>query len=522
MTHNKILAAAVVAALSIGGGMAQAATFTAIAPTTAINDDGVIARGNIDAGIAYELFDPTAKTPPEGFATLPKAATCTGVDTAAALDPADAEVCFAVAYKFGQTTLTIIKDFTVKFTLKNAQFIDNKLPQLVVYTAAGGEHDVQISSSGSLPDPITSFSQTVSAGDTEILADADANYLLLKEFQIEVVEKDYAVSGQQAELTIEITSAQAGINDSQTIILAKTVAGYSDSEISPNPATEISEIDIKAMATAFTPGSVDNTGLAYLGSLKYNKSATPTGMVMDSTTTWVDNLGSKSARITNLPSLPEGATVFIDNDSKECKSADTDIQKATLSLDDAEAVWDPFVLNNPTHFCIKLPDSNTSVIDENDDSAKLFFNARHDNLNVSVTGNLGHIKRNGAFCSVYVVTNVKMNDESNLRITNMSNQEGIVIGTLRNMQNEVVFSGVEMTTISAQATVRLSSEDIENFADANGMANWTNRGVLSMASTIPAGKMEVFLLLRRNGISAAGSGYPLLNMSGGASGNACQ
>ncbi len=530
MTHKKILTAAIAAALSMGGGIAQATEFTALGPTNLLDGSAgvVTATTNINAGIAYELFNPTVKTDPEGFQKLPgiaAAASCDVIDDAIAL-PTAKEDCFAVTYKF-DTNLKIIKDFTVTYSLKNARFVDNKLPELVVYDDAIFKHAVEIKSSGSLSDPITSFSKVVSAGATEIdnvTNPTHENYLLLKEFQVEVLEKDFAVSGQQVELTINITSEQSAIADTQTIILAKTVAGYTTSEIKPNPATDISEIDIKAVAEAFTPGSVNDVNLAYLGSVEYAAAAGPMGKDMQ--TAWADNIGTTSAKIENLPQLPSGTEVFVDKTDDKCQSTGANIQAATqLSLIDAEARWDPLTLtSNKAYFCIKLPDPS-GVIGENPDPAKLFFTAKHTGgPDANLNGNLGHIKRNGAFCSVYVVTDENMQDESNLRITNLSDQEGAVIGTLRNMQNEEIFSGVEIASIPAQGTIRLSSTDLMALAESNGDPDkWTNRGVISMASTIPAGKMEVFLLLRRK-VDAIdpGHGYPLLNMSLGSSGNACQ
>ncbi len=481
MTHKKILTAAIAAALSIGGGTAQAASIL-----------NVTSPSTIDNGIAYELFSPVEQTLPAGYATLPENCATTS--------------CFQVEYHFDENITKLFEDFDVKLTLKNAIFVENEEPELIVTSDGTTEHEVQIDATGFSTDFTTKH--VAADADEIILNGSPRNYLKLKPFQIKVLEKNFAQSGQQVELTITLSGS---VNDERTVVLAKTVAGYTPS-ITPTSDTQISEIDVEAVGKAFTSGQVNDVMLANLGNITFSMNTDPTGK--NYSTPWSSNLLSESARVTNLPVLPDGAEVYFDNDS-DCSSSDFD-----GTLDGTEAEWATLNTGNLNHYlCVRLPDGNTDVIGQSKLPAKLFFTANYGAQVLKLNGNLGHVKRNGALCNVFVVTNNGMQDISNVRVTNLSTKDAIVIGTLRNMQNEIIFEDVELAAIPAKGTVRLSGTDLEGEAN---MDAWTNRGVLTVGGTIPTGMMELFLLLRKTDDATGQGAYPLINMSLGASGNACE
>ncbi|MDM8562931.1 hypothetical protein QUF54_06205 [Candidatus Marithioploca araucensis] len=480
MTHKKILTAAIAAALSMGGGIAQAAgNFYAESP------------GTIGDGIAYEFFNPAADD--DVYVKLPENCTTN---------------CFEVKYEFDSAITKLYKEFDVKFTLKNARFVLNNEPELIVTSDGTTEHSVEVSSPVIGAD---SIHKRVAADEEEIDL-ADGWYLKLEAFQIEVLEKDFAQSGQQVELTITLSGEK--ISDTQTITLAKTVAGFS-TDIDLTSDSAISKIDVEEVGKAFTSGAVGDITRARLGTLAIDSTNGVTNRAYTATTPSID---SESAKVTNLPVLPDGTKVYIDTANSNCSNSDDN----EATLDGTTAEWNSItglnINSSSNYICIELPEGNAEVIDPSKSPAKLSFTADVEKNEIQASGNLGHIKRNGALCTLYVVTNDGMQDLSNVRLTNLSSKDSRVIGTLRNMQDDIVFADVELAEIPAKGTVRLGSVDLEGHAN---MDVWTNRGVLTIGGTIPAGMMEAFLLLRKEDASGQGA-YPLLNMSLGASGNACE
>jgi hypothetical protein len=491
MTHNKILTAAIAAALSIGGGIAQAAGTVDIrvdanaigdptTPTT-FTDDGTV-------GVAYELF----KTDPSQEKTLPSS----GV--------------FSLEYNFDQKDL-IADDFTIEFTLTGATWEQHPTVKEAWNEASDiAKSTVEINPDAELKE-VARYS--VKASNTNLSKQA---VFRIGGFKVKVTESDFAKSGSKVEMTVALSSEKdTNIFDNQTKTLLETKAGAS---VAIGKGSGKSTIDVGVGGVSFTPGVNSNVLRAKLGTLKFSS----TSMKDDTlTANWTPTTSSATAKITNLPSLPTGSKVYLDTGTT-CSGTSTD---AVLNNSDNEASFSlgSFAVGNK-EVCIELPTGNDKIVEPLDSAAKMSFTATYASNGVTDTtsGNLRQIKRNGALCKVYNVTSNTAQDITNIRITNLGSKDVEAKGTLYDMDGNVVFKNVELGTLASKQTIRKSSADLVELAKANGDCGdceW-KRGTLVVSGTFPIGMMEIFALLRRKQITGVGT-YPLLNMSKGASQTAC-
>jgi hypothetical protein len=129
------------------------------------------------------------------------------------------------------------------------------------------------------------------------------------------------------------------------------------------------------------------------------------------------------------------------------------------------------------------------------------------------TGKLLHIKRNGSVCTLYNIPNTAAVDELSVRITNMGNKEGVVLGTLRGLDGTAIFTnGTLVEALAPNTSTRIDANALKTLA---GGTDWAGRAVLTLSSTIPEGNMEAYGLVRNK------AGGPLMNLSTGASGDGC-
>jgi hypothetical protein len=139
---------------------------------------------------------------------------------------------------------------------------------------------------------------------------------------------------------------------------------------------------------------------------------------------------------------------------------------------------------------------------------------------ISRFATLRHLKVNGTVCTLYNIPPSNALDIVAIRVTNQSDSaDGWVKGTLRDVDNKVIFSGkvlIEQNNLMPHQTVRLQMEDLT----ADG-ASWTGRAVLMLHSNVPYPELQIFGFLR----AREATGFPetpMMNMSRGASGQPCE
>jgi hypothetical protein len=149
-----------------------------------------------------------------------------------------------------------------------------------------------------------------------------------------------------------------------------------------------------------------------------------------------------------------------------------------------------------------------------------YLTIHYTELDKSVDKKLRHIKRNGTVCTLFNVPATGLLDDTSVRITNLSSKEGVVLGTLTDLKGKDIFTNkvligspdaVIADTIGPNQTVRLSSQHLVDASEGT----FTGRGVLTLSSDVPSGKMEIFGLVRNS------LGGPLMNLSTGVSGKGC-
>ncbi len=474
MTHKKILTAAIAAALSIGGGTAQAGTFEVTEPASGT------------AAVAYELFNQSNT----GYVVLP-------------CDVVDADYCGTHGQEFKlEYTLDedIDKDFTVKFTLTGAEW--------------GNEPDLMTISTA-VANPPTIKLDSVEGGMTyKVVVNDDiqkTDKISLAGFTVKVVEKDFAKPGSRVDLTITLSE---GVSDSQTKVLVETGAGAT-AKISQDGD---SKIDVSVGGNAFAPGAGGDVMRAKLGKIKISSTGKKK---KDLTTPWeIDPFPSNHVELTNLPTLPSGTVVYM-NDKQNCDG--TGREEATLT--DNTAQWnniEPYI-GKEYYICVQLPSGNDQIVTPIKMRPLVVDTCTYKGgVEDVVSGFLRQIQFNGALCKVYNVTSNTPQDITNVRITNLSDSEATANGTLHGMDGVVVFEDVELGTFAPKETKRFSSANLVELAIQSGCAEpceW-KRGVLTVTGTFPTNMMEVFALLRKKVVGDIGS-FPLLNMSKGASTTAC-
>ncbi len=493
MTHNKILTAAVVAALSMGGGIAQAASSVsmevAATPSVIAPDGSTVAP----VYVAYELFA-YPETDPITEGTLPCTAAVTGVCTTAGQ-------LITLDYKLDEDDI-IDKDFIVTFALTGAKFKTEPSVQQV-WNATTAE-TIVIS-----PESITSTSvkYIVKASDKSI--DKDAVFRL-GSFTVEVNEADFAKPGAKVDMAISTTGE---VTDNVSITLLETKAG---SGIAIGKDGK-SAIDVNVSGFAFDPGISNEVRRAKIGKLIFSSNSMKD---KDLTTIWTPATTTKTATVTSLPGLPDdpNTKVYLDIGTN-CDRASSP-EDAVLDSDDHEATWSSVTatVGTPYYVCIELPEDNDKEVTPNELIPRMLFTAKYTNgVEISTAGNLRQIKRNGALCKVYNVTSTDTQDITNINIFNLSGKEVTAKGTLYDMEGNVVFQNVVLGTLAPKQKLYLNSEKLVEYAED---AMW-GRGVLVISGTFPINQMEVFASLRRKSVDGIGS-FPLLNMSKGASKTACE
>lgn len=500
MSHNKILGAAIAAALSVGGGTAQAAPSfgVAIGDTT-----------EALCVVAMELFDNAS------------------ADSTQAL-PSDSTFTTEYTLGLGTEDANKVKEsFTVLYELTGGVWNSNPLATDFSLEGADGTPSISYQEVTE-----TTVKYGVNAKDTNINGETK---LVLNGFNVMVKKTDFASADAEVKLNITLSG---GVDTSASLTLVKSGKGIYVSFV---PNTEDVNIDVGTGGTTFTGGENAPNG-ASLGTMTISYPTTRL-KAFDLTTDWDaktsdDGVVTKATlKISNGPFAASRTDnrVFIDKSGDGCSlgkngddiaaSVSSDGKTATFTdvktLFPANTTDDTTVDTTTNKVCVLVP-GKEAAINETADAPKALLTAKYTNRTTGsgvsyLEGNLLHIKKNGVICTVYLVTDgVTTSDNSNIRITNTSGNAGTLTGTLIDQDGKGVFANVELgKTTKLYETIYLDSAFLVAKAKAAGHSGEFGRGNLKISSDLL--KMEVFALVRNRGSVMR----PLLNMSLGASGNGC-
>jgi len=338
--------------------------------------------------------------------------------------------------------------------------------------------------------------------------------------------------GGTVRITAELeTPTGVAVDDEQTIAVFTATQGVDTTIIPPTDSNKNAEIDVAAGALEFVNAIDERTAL--LGTILIEDKVNIKDKNLNNwyvteafdQATFKIEPGPFSASQSHDFNSTESSDklVFIDVKASGCSYDDDDL--AAKEVTDSMALWeiedgtDLEKLTDASGICVLTPEGNTTAIDETTDVPVGLLTIDFGNTQTSFKGRLLHLKRNGSVCTLYNVPNVNANDEVNIRITNRSTRSGVLMGSLRDKDNNYIFQNVpllgEGNTLEPNATVRLTAEQLKEVATSNGHAtgDWAGRGVLIISSDLT--DMEVFGLLRNK------AGGPLLNISTGASGSGC-
>lgn len=493
MRHNKILGAAIVAALSIGGGTAPAADMKlSKIGATAVTDVPTIAR---------ELFP--ADTP-TAIPALPQGGT------------------FETTYTMSTLTADIAAPFTVTYTLTGGEWTTDK-PQatdFVVDNKSGFPVIFMSESSNSIQ-------FKVDADSTNKLADGSTPTLVLGGFQVDVDKATFASAGQEVALTISLSGS---VDDSQTATLVKSGTGAS-CKLNAGNDNDV-KIDVGADGKKFTGSVTTKDTAAILGTVAIDYSSP---QLKDYTllNDWgfggADGIKSGSFSITGGPfdaSLGSNM-VFVDINNNNCAYDAGDLAASPVTSTTAKwnsltkAQMDSIRDGGTKNICMTV--NGTTQINAQDNAptgeGKLSYEHRTDTIDCS--GTLRLLKRNGALCTLYNVPDEDALDQPFIRITNRSGGNGSFLrGSLRKPDGTYVFTNQDLlattgtATFKNNATVVVTPTHLQTLATQSGYNPETDRwgrGIMTITSDLS--KMEVFGLLRQ--------GTALTNFSQVASGENC-
>jgi hypothetical protein len=514
MKQNKILNTAILAALAMGSGNGQAAdpTFEMVFPFT----------GNCDGDNTGLTFVD------EPISVAMESVGSDGIDTAGA---------------------TICTRYTTG--------IENGLDEMfyITYTLSGGEWSGDPSTSDFKISASTTPGLSGSGGDettTKFLVTPDSGNSIGPDNPLfftftlaelaDTLQEENGVVNLEAELLLAL--GEKSLEKPDSLDLMKSVMG---TKVIIDASTEEVKIDVAQSGMKFT-GSSYGELTASLGTVAIqDNDLEPEPKFYNTTDGWKtwsmdENRVSEEAgtlKITNGPfaaSLgdhdpdgePSSYFVFL---SPGCGLTESAVP-ATEIEDESTARWDltrdqikDVIDSEEVEICVRVPETNSTQINETKDPPESDFLINYDkrdNLAYSKT-RLLHIKRNGTVCSLYNVPSESGNDIVNIRVTNLTNREGILTGQLKDKDGNPLIEGeldllsLSGGTLPPYATIRLTGDKLKELLIAAGHETgiWKGRAVLTISSDLT--KMEVFGLLRNKGVDNS----PLLNMSVGGTGSGC-
>jgi len=356
------------------------------------------------------------------------------------------------------------------------------------------------------------------------------------------VKDVYALANDGTELKITakaVTLLGNTVGEEKETVYAKSKHGV-EVECKVDSTYQNVAIDVASGSKVFV--NAVNSSTASLGTINI-KSAAPPAKTKDGNN-YVFDGQSGSLTIIGGPfnaSKASPGAVFIDEGSDKTYDSTTDFG-ATVSDDGKDAEWaftsdnlkDKFFDKGAKSVLITV-DGDTPIDDNDNEPSATMQIVFQKNENYPCP--LEHIKNNGSVCTVFNVPPVGAQDEMSLRITNKtSSQTGVVLGTLRDKEGEVLFEQQPLQGFDSsravvildketgpgllpKATIRITSDNILTVLRAakdDETATWKGRAVLTISSDLTS--MEVFNLLRTTTDVVI---KPLLNLSVGASGNGC-
>lgn len=508
MKQNKILGAAIIAALSLGGvSYTQAGTFK----LTNINNNAPPADG---FEVPAELFSGASEGPV----------------------PSSGDII--VEYILEKT---IDKDVFVAFELLNSTW------QETSYTA----ESLQITPTAGKTKPSSTIVErtptklmfSVGTGSEPLFA---TNTMTLKfSLQGEGVAL-LADAGTEVKLSVEIYAVgdpnKSPRESSKTIPIVKSQTGV-DLHFSLDGLN--SQIDVAEGAKLFV-NSVDPKA-AILGKMGLEVDTALKDLTFSTGWDWTDAFetgtlivkpGPFSASVSHLPDPADAPKlVFIDVGSNSCVYDDgVDLPATSVSSEGESYVaqWELLVgdtaeagvedLNTDianNAICVAVEEGNQTIIEPTENVPEMLLTLDFAGKD-QYSKKLHHIKRNGTVCHLYNIPNPDAIDNVNIRLTNISGREGnLVQGSMRDQDDNVIFQDVDLLeggTIAPKATKVFNITKLVELSTANGGKDtWPARAVLTITSDLTS--MEVFGLLRAK--TTDGSIAPLMNMSLGATGSGC-
>lgn len=515
MRHNKILGAAIVAALSMGGGTAQAGELKLI-----------------------EIGDATVTAPPTMPIELFPADTPTAIPP---LPDGAGPDFFEVEYTVSSLTAAVTDSFTVTYTLIGGTWTTTQ-PQ-AGGLAVNGNADFPTTFLSVTDNTVSFLIKTSEASDADKakLEKDDPLSIVLKGFQVEVDKTAFSSVDAKVELQIDLSGIDS-LTDTQMATLVSS--GNGTKVIFTEGDDNNVKVDVGVAGKKFTRPTVDplaavGVNAAILGTIDINY-PDPANPLKNYTLTnsWdfngADGINNGTFKITIGPfaASTQANAVFIDLDNNNCMY-DAGDPKATVSANETTANWGTLskaqlvsIFGASRNICVTVPANNTRTINAQDDpptaSLTLKYQHRPDAI-LPYSGALRQIKRNGVICTVYNVPDDQAIDEAYIRITNRSGRSGNFLrGTLRKSDGTNVFANADLlavkglTKLNNNATLVLGPDKLRQLADEAGYTNdptnrW-KRGVLEITSDLD--QMEVFDLLRYGDV--------LTNFSLAASGPTCQ
>jgi hypothetical protein len=481
MFKNKVLSAAIVAALSTG---AQAGEFA-----------------------LYETnCSDTTKVPAE-YASEQFAASGTEI----------LDYQFCTEYTLANTISTGIY---VKFALSDGTWGAN----------LGSSALEVVKSDGSTTKPSVSLVENgqTDQSDVEFLVSAtQANSLSPKDelkfkFKIGGVAGVLSNAGTPIKLDVSFKTAvgSTGIPDEPKSLTVVSSSNGAVVDLKKDSKAGEVAIDVARGGTVFLGGFDDTT--VSLGTVDITVKSLRDQTDTDGTKNWSFDASEGTLTIRDgifAASTPE--TVYLELVAPETElnePSDTNRDIHADSVDPNEATWKLssaeliMIKNSANPVPIIVKANGTSVINENGNPPNATLTIKYQ-TDAVFTGKLRHIKRNGQVCKLYNIPNPNATDALSIRITNKTSLQGLVLGTLTTMDGEALFTNQTLIeTLEPQNTVRLS---IDNLVEKlpEGTTTWPGRAVLTLNSDLT--DMEVFGLVRNK------AGGPLMNMSKDASGNTC-
>jgi hypothetical protein len=488
--RNKILSTAIAAALSMGvHGVAQAQDPGTLALTTPALPTGV--------PFATELFpDTTAPLPTNGFVVT--------------------------YYAKG----TMDEDFYATFTLSSGTWAANLVSIALDAAPNTGTVNAALVENGESDQNTVTFLVPVGTAGVSL----NTNDTLTFSFSVTDDQGFLASSGSQIRLEAAFPIAANPAIPSQTAPTPLTLATATEgtkAELTLDTAATDTFIDVAQDSKLFINSSIDELS-ARLGYV--NIIANTNAFQLDGTTPYVFNGSGGSLEITDgvfSASDELGDNVFLDvgDDGIFTDGTDipADIVTATTASWDLDVTELGLMLGQAVPIVVKV--NGTTEIEAQEDPVLAVLTLDYPSDSKVFQRRLEHIKRNGTRCKAYNVPYPGLKDNAFFRFTSKTDGvEGVVKGTLYKEDGTKVasdkgpdgttFTDVDLLggeTLTVNQTKVISNQAIADLASEV----WTGRATLVISSNLTS--MEMLALLRNQ----QGVVGPLMNLSTGASGNAC-